>query len=785
MGKVFPKKYDRDEIERKWRGYWAKEKTYEFRFDPTRDTFSVDTPPPYVNADSLHAGHIMSYSQAEFIVRFMRMQGKNVFYPMGFDDNGLPTERYVEKKYNVDKSKISKKDFIDLCLKETKIGEEKYKDLWTRLGISVDWSKTYSTISPLAVKTTQWSLIDLYKKNLMYRKESPVLWCPSCETALAQADLEDTEFDSTLNYISFSLKDSNKKLTVATSRPELLAACVALYVNPTDSRYKNLIDKSAIVPIFGHEVKIIGHSDVDKKYGTGLMMVCTWGDAEDVKKWLRDKLATRAVLTRDGKLNELAGPYEGMGTEEARGKILDDLGKKGFLVKQDPIKHVVNVHERCGTPVEFVLSKQWFIKIVDNKKKWLTFGKKIQWFPKSRFNDFKLWVNSLKWDWIISRQRFYGVPFPIWYCQDCGEPIFADEKDLPVDPTTDKPPVKSCPKCKGNKFVPEEDVVETWATSSNTPFMIRDLVDDKRAKKILYPPTVRPNAFEIIRTWDFYSVVKSAYHFNSIPFEKVMISGHGLDEHGRKISKRLGNYMPSDELLSTYGADAIRYWATGATLGQNLRFNPEEVRKGERLAIKLWNVARFASPHIEKITGKEKVKLEPADIWIINETNKTIKEATEAFEGFTYAKARDSVEKLFWSTLADYYVEMVKYRLYGEDEDSKRAAAWTLYQVYKRIVLMFAPIMPFVAEEIYQTLFDLPAGGSVHLAQWPTLIKESGDAKDFDEVIKAIDEIRKYKNENGISLGAEIEEYKLKTKVNLGKYGDLLQNTLRVKKISG
>lgn len=381
MGKVFPKKYERDEIEKKWREYWAENKTYEFKFDPKHNTFSVDTPPPYVNADSLHAGHIMSYSQAEFIVRYMRMQGKNVFYPMGFDDNGLPTERFVEKKYNVDKSKISKKDFIALCLKETKVGEEKYKDLWTRLGISVDWSKTYSTISPLAIKTTQWSLVDLCKKNLMYRKESPVLWCPSCETALAQADLEDKEYDSTLNYINFSLKDSDKKLTIATSRPELLPACVALYVNPTDSRYKNLINKTAAVPLFGHEVKIIGHSDVDKKYGTGLMMVCTWGDSEDVKKWLRDKLPTRAVLTKEGKLNELARGFEGLGIEEARGKILDELGKKGFLVKQEPIKHVINVHERCGTPVEFVLSKQWFIKIVDNKKKWLSFGKKIKWHP--------------------------------------------------------------------------------------------------------------------------------------------------------------------------------------------------------------------------------------------------------------------------------------------------------------------------------------------------------------------------------------------------------------------
>lgn len=786
MIKELPKKYVREESEERTKKFWQDEEIFKFDTESEKPLYIVDTPPPYVSADHLHSGHIMSYAQAEFIVRYKRMRGFNVFYPMGFDDNGLPTERFVEKKYNIDKSKISRSEFIDICLKETEIGSETYRKLWNDLGISVDWSKTYSTISPVATKVSQWSMIDLYKKGALYRGDSPVLWCPSCGTAIAQADLEDDEQDSKMNYINFKSAEG-ENLTIATTRPELIPACVALYVNPEDERFSSLIGSKAAVPLFNYEVEIRGSEKVDMETGTGLMMVCTWGDKEDLEKWRVDGLDTRALLNEDGTLNELGGKYESLKLKEARERILGDLDSGGFLVKQEDIKHAVNVHERCGTAAEFIQSKQWFIKIADKKDVWLEYGKKLNWYPEFKKKDYELWIDSVKWDWCVSRQRFYGVPFPVWYCASCNEPIFAREEDLPVYPNESNPPVDECPKCGSKDFVPEEDVMDTWATSSCSPFLLRELVGENDMRERLFPTTLRPNAFEIIRTWDFYSIVKSYYHFGELPFRDIMISGHGLDEKGGKISKRLGNYRPSDELLSEYGADAIRYWATGATLGQNLRFNVDEILKGQKTATKLWNVARFVSMNLEDVSlDLDEGSLEPADLWILGELNRTVERVTRAFDEYTYSKARDEVDSFFWSKLADYYVEFVKYRIFGEDEDSKLVAQRVLLNVFLSVLKMYAPILPFVTEEIYSYLYSGVEGcKSIHVSSWPEVVNVNTDldVSDFGNAISAIDEIRKYKSEQGMSLGKELDEYKLQTEVDISKYGDFIQKSIRVGRV--
>ena len=786
--KELPKKYNTDEIEDKWKKYWERENVFKFSSNDKKPFYIVDTPPPYVSADHLHAGHIMSYAQAEFIVRYKRMKGFNVFYPMGFDDNGLPTERFVEKKCKVNKGKTTRAEFIKLCLEETKKGAKTYKNLWNNLGISVDWSKTYSTISPLATKVSQWSIIDLYKKKALYRKKAPVLWCSSCRTAIAQADLEDQEETSKINYINFKSIKNNSDLTIATTRPELLPACVALYVNPNDKRYIDLIDTEATVPLFNYSVPILKSDKVDMEFGTGLMMVCTWGDKEDMEKWQSDKLETRALVREDGKLNELGKQYEGMKIKEARQQIIIDLKEQNLLVKQEDITHTLNIHERCGTPVEFVQSKQWFIKIVNKKAVWMEYAKKINWYPDFKSKTYKIWVDSIKWDWCISRQRYYGVPFPIWYCAKCNEPIMAQEKDLPVDPFEDNPPVSACPKCGHKKFIPEKDVLDTWATSSCTPFLLRELVDDENVKKKLFPTTLRPNAFEIIRTWDFYSIVKSHYHFNKIPFENIMVSGHGVDEKGKKISKRLENYTPSEQLINNYGADAVRYWATGANLGQNLRFNIQEIQKGKRTTIKLWNVARFISMNLENFKFSEKIdELECADTWILEELNKTLKKVSSSFENYTYAKVRDEVDTFFWSKFADYYVEFVKYRIFGDDQKSKETAQQVLVKVFLVIQKMYAPIIPFVTEEIYQQMYKkYDKNKSIHISQWPDTLNfdTTNDISDFGAVISAVDEIRKYKSENNLSLGTELETLNIQTKVDLDKYGDFIEKVSRVKKLS-
>lgn len=785
-----PKNYNFDEREKHWQDFWDSEKIYQFDENSDKEIYSVDTPPPYVSAEHLHAGHIMSYSQAEFVVRFKRMQGYNVFYPMGFDDNGLPTERYVEKKYKIKKSKINRDEFIDLCLKETEKGAQNYRELWTKLGISVDWSKTYSTINQHSRKISQWSFIDLYQKKKVKRKEEPIYWCPRCQTALAQAELDDKSEKSILNYINFK-GPRDEELTIATTRPELLPACVALFVNPKDKRYKNIISKQAEVPLFKHKVEIMAEDSVDMEYGTGLMMVCTWGDSEDVRKWKEHKLGTRQVIDEKGIMTENAGKFQGLTLIKAREEIVKDLNNKKLLIKQDNVEHVMNVHDRCDTPAEFIISKQWFIDILGEKEKLLQLGKDLNWFPQSMFSRYRDWVESLKWDWCISRDRYYGVPFPVWYCKDCEAEILPDIGDLPIDPTLDKPNNKC--KCGSNKFIPESHVMDTWMTSSLTPLIASKLVDKESVQEKLYPMSLRPQAFEIIRTWLFYTVVKSYYHYNKLPFKDVMISGHGLDNKGKKISKSLGNFKDPNNILKQYGADALRYWTTGAKLGENMRYNEKEIQKGKRTVTKLWNAAKFAFMHLENYYPKQDNKFEAADIWILNKANRVIDDSTKYYEQYSYSKARTLIDDFFWKNFADNYMEFIKYRLYSEEkemEESKQAAKYTLYNIILILIKLYAPILPYITEEIYQAYFkDIEKNKSIHISVWPKQNKDwklnINQEKEFNQVLDIVEEIRKYKSEKQISMGKEIDSYTIKNKnIPNMKYKKFIENVLRIKKIT-
>ncbi|MCL4387241.1 MAG: valine--tRNA ligase [Patescibacteria group bacterium] len=781
-----PKTYDFKEREEHWRKFWEEKDVYRFDEDSKKPIYSVDTPPPYVSAEHLHTGHIMSYSQAEFIVRFKRMQGFNVYYPMGFDDNGLPTERFVEQKYEIDKSKITRKEFVELCLKETKLGSQNYRDLWRSLGISVDWSKTYSTINKLSQKIAQWSFLDLYKKGKIYKTKMPTLWCVHCQTAIAQADLEAEERKSKLNYIEVEV-ENGEKLTFATTRPELLPACMGISVHPDDKRYKRLIGKKAKLPLIGREVLIFGDETVDPKFGTGAAYFCSYGGAEDIE-WLHrhPEVESFHILGPNGRFNELGGKYAGLKVSEAREKILADLKTSGALVKQEEIENVTYVHERCGTDVEYISTEQWFIKIVEAKDEFLKRGKELNWFPKKMYRIYEDWVKSLKWDWCISRQRYYGVPFPVWYCADCREIILPDKNDLPVDPTADKPK-KGCLKCKSSKIKPETDVFDTWMTSSLTPLIGLRLVKEDLWEK-LYPENLRPQAFEIIRTWLFYTVVKSYYHFKGLPFKDVMISGHGLDEKGRKISKRLGNYIIPDRIIEQFGADALRYWATGAKLGGNMRWNEDEVKKGKRTVTKLWNAARFVFDTVGSAIPATVPALEEADLWLLHNLNKTVHEATAYFEAYEYSLARNEIDDFFWKIFTDYYIEFVKHRVYGEDKKSKEVAAYTLYNAILTLVKLYAPIMPFITEEIYQEFFkERSKTESIHLSNWPETVKEwhypEKKHREFQKVLSVIDAVRAYKTQNGISLGKEIEGFTTNKKLT-SEEKEFIQKTQRVKRIT-
>ena len=799
-------KYNHLESEKKWQKFWQEEKIYQFNEKSNKPIYSVDTPPPYVSADHLHQGHIMSYSQAEFIVRYKRMRGFNVYYRMGFDDNVLPTERFVEKNYKVNKKTISRPDFIKLCLQETKKGAETYRKLWTDLGISVDWSKTYSTINPLCQKRSQWSFLDLYNKGKIYRANKPILWCTTCQTAIAQADLEPEERKTKLIHIKAKIKDSDENLVFATTRPELLPACMGISVNPDDKRYKHLIGKKIIMPLTGAEVELTVDSEgVDSEYGSGVVYFCSYGGGECIE-WLTRHSNTKPIhiLNPDGKFNEKAGNYKGLSIGEARKKIIEDLEQVGTIKKIEKINNVTHVHERCGTDVEYIPTKQWFIKMLDDKDKFLEFGEKLNWYPKDMHKKYIDWVESLKWDWCISRQRYYGVPFPLWYCKKCSKVILPDEKDLPIDPSADKPN-KPCPKCKSKETKPELDVMDTWMTSSLTPYIVRDLIKNDK----IFPNSLRPQAFEIIRTWLFYSVVKAYFHSNSIPFKDVMISGHGLDQHGRKISKRLGNYVDPNKIIEQYGADSMRYWSCGANLGSNLRFQEEEIREGKKLLTKLWNVSKFCLLHLENqrhpmslkdIGCLDQFKLKPIDLWILTKLQKVIKNCTEAFESYEYSRVKKIVYNFFWKDLADNYLEVVKYRLYQDqnkpndqlpitnDPESKRTAQYTLYTCLLNVIKLWAPLLPHITEEIWQAYFKEKEGNkSVHISKWPEVNKDLIDEdneKLGDLAILILSHVRKEKSDNNISLAKEIKEVIINSKEKgLEKFFEDLKETSKARRV--
>ena len=593
--------YDHRAVEAAARELWEAHDIYRYDRDGDGPVFSVDTPPPYVSAAHLHVGHAMSYSQPDFIVRYRRMRGVRVFYPIGFDDNGLPTERYVEQAYGVRAVDMPRAEFNALCLAETRRVAERYEDLWRRLGLSVDWSLRYSTIDTRCQRTAQTSFVTLYEAGYLRRAEDPILWCPEDRTSLAQADVEDLERTSRLHTIRFA---GDRDVLIATTRPELLPACVALYHHPADARYAGL--ERAMVPLFGYQVPVLTDESVDPEYGTGLMMVCTFGDSEDVLKWRRDGLPLRLVVEPDGRLGELAGEFAGLSLPQARSAVVKALDEAGLLVSSEPVRQVVGVHERCQTPVEFQIRPQWFIAVREHADRFRARAAELEWFPPFMRRRLEDWIDGLKWDWNITRQRRYGVPFPVWFCTACAVPVLARLEDLPVDPLADQPPVSSCPSCGGGELAPDPDVMDTWMPSSLSP-QVNDGWALGGTDPALAPMSMRVQAFEIIRTWLFYSVVQSELLFGRVPWRTALISGWGLSEQGKKLSKRnldsstgpdgYNRYVP-DDVMGKYGADAVRLWATRGRIGTDLRYNEKDIRTGRKFAVKLWNVGRFLSMNL-------------------------------------------------------------------------------------------------------------------------------------------------------------------------------------------
>ena len=768
------KKYLPGQVEPRLMEIWHAGKIYQFDAQADAPVFSIDTPPPTVSGN-LHLGHVYSYTHPDIIARFWRMRGYNVYYPMGYDDNGLPTERLVEKQLGITAQQVGRKEFIEQCLKVSEAAIQDYKTLWKRAGLSVDWRYTYRTIDQRSRRICQLSFIELYRQGLAYRRESPAIWCPECRTSIAQAELNDLERESELVNLSFELEDG-RILPIATTRPEMLPACVAIFVHLEDQRYCDVIGKRVRVPLFGQIVPILADPAADPGKGSGAVMCCTFGDTTDVAWWYQYQLPLIQTISPDGHMTHSAGKYANLSVNEARREIKQDLKRAGILTNHHPVPQSVRVHERCDTPVEYTLIKQWFIRLLNHKETLLELGDKVRWHPEHMGSRYKSWVENLSWDWCISRQRYFGVPFPVWYCTNCGEVILASEDQLPVDPNEDAPRTL-CP-CGSTSFSPETDIFDTWATSSMTPQIVGGWLDEDNNDlyNIVFPFSLRPQAHEIIRTWAFYTLAKSHYHFRALPWKDVLISGWGLAGEGMgKISKsRGGGPMAPVEMIQSYSADAVRYWAASTSPGKDTVISEEKIQLGSKLVTKLWNVARFAEPFIRQFTPPERgsdfslYAYTPADRWILSHLQHLISRATVLLEGYDYAAAKSEMESFFWQDLSDNYLEMCKVRLYGEPSDAQTAGFATLYQLILTTIQLFAPYLPFVTEEIYRQIFleispdSLPC--SIHRSRWPTpnpkLIDEAAEALGT-HLISIITAIRRYKSEHSLPLGAGLNRLKL------------------------
>jgi valyl-tRNA synthetase len=739
------------EIEKKWLAYWEEEKIYGFEKKSKKKIYSIDTPPPTVSGE-MHMGHACSYSQQDFIARYKRMAGYNVFYPFGTDDNGLPTERLVEKNKGIKAKEMQRSDFIKMCSEFLKEELPKFIQDWKNIGVSCDFDIIYSTIDEHSRRVSQWSFLDLHKKNRLYRKDAPAMWCPECRTGVSQVEVHDKESETNFNDITFQV--GREKITIATTRPELLPACVAIFYNPTDTRYKKLKGKAAKTPLFDFEVPIMEDERARTDKGTGLVMCCTFGDQTDMEWQKAYNLPIKMAITEEGRMTEIAGKYAGMPIKGARKEIIKDLREAGMLTRQEAIKHFVNVHERCQTPIEFVKSKQWFVKYLDLREKLLEWGAEINWHPEHMKHRYDNWVKGLQWDWLISNQRYFGVPFPVWYCKKCGEEVLASEEQLPVDPQKDKPK-KKC-KCGGTEFSPEMDVLNTWFTSSMTPQIAARLMQTEIQEK-LFPMSLRPQAHDIITFWLFNTMVKSRLHYNKNPWKDTIISGF-VTLNGQKMSKSKGIVIRPQEIIEKYGADAIRYWAASSKLGEDLDYQEKDVLTGKKFVTKILNATNFTFQNLEY--QKNMPKLQEADRLLLAELNKVIIVATESFENYNYARAKSETDTFFWKTLCDNYLEIVKYRIYNGNKEEKASAHYTLYTSILATIKLMAPFTPFITEEIYQNHFAKNEGKkSIHREEWPKIIEVKESTKDGEKwarMLEIISAVRQAKSSEKKSQKAEI-----------------------------
>ncbi|RQH01938.1 valine--tRNA ligase [Natrarchaeobius oligotrophus] len=795
--------YDPTEIESRWQRRWVDEGTYAYESDPERDpntVYAIDTPPPTVSG-SLHMGHLYGHTLQDFAARFQRMADGDVLFPFGYDDNGIASERLTEQELDIRHQDYERREFQELCREVCTEYEAEFTDKMQDLGCSIDWSNTYKTIEPRVQRISQLSFLDLYEQGREYRKKAPAIWCPECETAISQVEMEDDERHSHFNDIAFEVVGGEseerrssdgraenprdpprEEFVISTTRPELIPACVSVFVHPDDDENQDLVGESARIPIFGHEVPIIADDRVDMEKGSGIVMCCTFGDQKDIEWYQAHDLPLRVAIDESATMTELAGKYEGLSTEEAREAIVEDLDEEGYLRDRWEITHAVGVHERCDTPVEFRVSKQWYVEILDHKEEYLEAGREMEWYPEKMFTRYRHWIEGLEWDWLISRQRDSGIPFPVWYCEECDHPVMAEREDLPVDPLSDEPPVDACPECGHDAFEAEEDVFDTWATSSLTPLINAGWDWDDESEEFvmdhpeLYPFDLRPQGHDIISFWLFHTIVKCYEHTGEVPFDATLINGHVLDENREKMSKSRGNVVEPDDVLAEYPVDAVRFWAASAAVGDDFPYQEKDLRAGEKLLRKLWNASKLVDT-LAPADPDEPDELEAIDRWLLAELDDAIAELTDYFENYEFAKARDRLRTFFWNTFCDDYLEIAKGR---EDNPS---TGYALRTAHRTFLELWAPFLPHVTEEIWQALYadgqPRDALESIHTRDWPVPRGYEADLEAGETAMEVISALRRYKSENQLPLNEALESVSVYGSVE--GFEDAIQNVMHVR----
>jgi valyl-tRNA synthetase len=794
---TIPDKPSLDGIEARWSQQWNTDGTYSFDRSATRDqVFSIDTPPPTVSG-SLHMGHVFSYTHTDIIARFQRMNGKQVFYPIGWDDNGLATERRVQNYFGVrcdpsvpfeagfqppfrgDPPKdhraiaISRPNFIALCEELTAHDEAIFEDVLRRLGLSYDWSMLYTTIDDHCRRASQRAFLHNLGRGEAYTQDAPTLWDVDYKTAVAQAEMEDRDIAGAYHQIAFHRTDGGGDIVIDTTRPELLPACVALVAHPSDERYIPLFGTTVSTPLFAVEVPIVAHHLADPEKGTGIAMICTFGDTTDVTWWRELDLPSRAVVARDGRLlaeapwiTDAAGQERyaelvGRSTKQAQRQIVDMLRASGELLGEPrPIQHPVKFYERGDRPLEIVASRQWYIRNgvreADLRADLIARGEEISWHPAHMQHRYTNWVEGLNGDWLISRQRFFGVPLPIWYRLDAegnpdyDTPLVPDEARLPIDPSTDAPDGHTeDQRGRPGGFAGDPDVMDTWATSSLTPQIAGRWGEDSDLFERVFPMDMR--AHDIIRTWLFSTTVRSHWEHGTAPWKHAAISGWILDPDRKKMSKSKGNVVTPLSLFEQYSTDAVRYWAGSARAGVDTAYSEDQMKVGRKLAMKLLNVSKFVlgwgAPKADAVAN------DPVDLSMLARLDAVVEECTAAFHGFDYARSLERTEAFFW-WFCDDYVELVKSRAYGtHGEDAAASARAGLHTALSTLQRMFAPFIPFTTEEVWSWWNE----GSIHLAGWPEPTAAGGDPALLDAVCEVVAQVRRAKTEAKVTQRAAVE----------------------------